>query len=180
MEKYICYIDESGCANMSDKAIHNNRFLCLCGIIMNFDYAKETTATKFKLFKEIYSIENQILHLSEIKRFENGFAFLKGNDKLLTQFYFDLAKLLESLDFKIISIVIDKLYLKEKYINPVPPYHYALTLMLENFISFLQNERRIRKESNLIGKVSVESRNSATLDLELEKHFKDIHKNGNR
>jgi hypothetical protein len=165
--KYTIYVDESGDANL-----RSGRWLCLCGIILEDDYARSNVVYQFDEFKKKYSIEDAVLHLEDIKRSQKKFSFLKDNE-LKTQFYIDLTDLISIIDFKIIGIVIDKSYLIQKYSYPDPPYHYALKMLIEDFVAFLSNK-------DATGKVCVEARNAANLDGPLEKYFKNIYENGTR
>jgi hypothetical protein len=166
-DKYTIYVDESGDANLN-----SGRWLCLCGVILENNYARSNVVYQFDEFKKKYSIEDAVLHLEDIKRNQKKFSFLKDNE-LKTQFYVDLTDLLSIIDFKIIGIVIDKTYLIQKYTYPHPPYHYALKMLIEAFVAFLNNK-------NATGKVCVEARNAANLDGPLEKYFKNIYENGTK
>ncbi len=165
--KYTIYIDESGDANFN-----SDRWLCLCGVILEDDYARTNVVYQFDEFKKKYSIENAVLHLEDIKRCKKRFSFLQDY-QLGTKFYLDLFDLLGAIDFQIIGIVIDKEYLKKKYFKPDHPYYYALKMLVESFVGFLNYE-------DGIGKVCVEARNAANLDLPLESYFKEIYNNGTR
>ncbi len=162
--KYNLYIDESG-----DADLYSGRWLCLCGIVLEDEYATNNMPCQFDKFKQKYNIENTVLHLEDIKRNRKNFGFLSKSDNR-TFFYNDLALLLKNLTFDIIAVVIDKSYHRKKYITPHDPYHYALKIIVENFSSYLY-------QKSGLGKVYAESRNG-TLDLLLSDYFSQIYDNG--
>ena len=165
-KKYNLYLDESG-----DSSFKSTRFLSLCGVLIEEKY-NGYIENIFQEFKHVYNIENKILHLSDIRGNNKHYSFLK-DDKIKTSFLLDLSDLLNKIDFKIISIVIDKEFLRLKYNNPVDPYHYSLTMLIEILVPFLIGV-------NGMCKISAESRNGANLDIPLEDHFKQIFDNGTR
>lgn len=57
--KYTIYVDESGDANLKK----GGRWLCLCGVILEDDYARSNVVYQFDEFKKKYSIEDAVLHL---------------------------------------------------------------------------------------------------------------------
>jgi hypothetical protein len=85
----------------------------------------------------------------------------------------DLQEVIMKIDFKIIAVVVDKEFLLQKYSNPVEPYHYSLTMLIEMLVPYLSSV-------NGICKVSAESRNGSNLDIPLECHFQNIFNNGTK
>ena len=54
----------------------------------------------------------------------------------------DLLNIIKSTDFLIISVVIDKLRLKQSYPDPFHPYHIALGFMLQRYCGYLNHINR--------------------------------------
>jgi len=102
------------------------------------------------------------------------FNFLQNNPEIKTSFYNDLSTLLSSVNFHIIGIVVDKVFLKQKYGTFAnEPYHYAIKMLVEKFYNYL-------RKYNGVGRVCVEARNNGALDTPLDDYFKFIYHNGTR
>lgn len=77
------------------------------------------------------------LHLTDIMSAKNGFSRLKNVD-VRTQFDKELIELLSTVEYEIITVVIDKNAHQDKYVTPEHPYHYSLACMLERYVKFLK------------------------------------------
>lgn len=137
MSKYRIYIDEVGNNDLASSENPNHRYLSLTGVIFELDYIKKIVQPKL----EDPAIE---------KRFNSDFLTLITN-----------------LDFKIISVLIDKFEHNLKYNTwKYDPYHYCMEIIVERYFFFLE-------KINSVGDVMIESRGGKE-DMRLKKSFRNI------
>jgi hypothetical protein len=172
--KYRIYIDETGNPDLksSDNPLH--RYLGLTGIILDLDESKFVLTKKLDEIKENYfSIEYDepiILHRKEIINKKPPFAVLR-DPAIEKGFNFDLLRILETVNFKVITVVIDKLEHRHKYSSwKYDPYHYCLAVLIERFILFLES-------INCKGDAMAESRGGKE-DRRLKKSFQRLYVDG--
>lgn len=139
--KYRIYIDEVGNPDLESSDNPNHRFLSLTGVIMELGYVEKTVHPQMEELKcrhfPHHPDEPIILHRSEILKAQNSFRVLKDPERRL-KFDEDLMTLLNSWDYTLISVCIDKKKHKETYTTwRYDPYHYCLAVMLERFVFFL-------------------------------------------
>lgn len=145
---YFMAIDESGTSELKsvERMINNSdqnnidKWFILTGVIFNKD-AMEFLPQKISEFKEKYWScgeycgKRVVLHSKEMRHRENAFSMKCIPD--YDSFIEDLCELLESLPFKLVSIVVDKykhvLMNKERGTKPYGVYEYALALLLERY-----------------------------------------------
>lgn len=174
MSIYRIYIDETGNHDMNHVQELNQRFLALTGVIIetnnNMDVIQpDLDNLKRKYFKIDPDID-VILHRKEIINHCPPFNSLK-DEKIRNRFNKDILDLLRKWDFHVITVVIDKLAHREKYIVwQYQPYHYCLAVMLERYVLFLHYR-------NNKGDVMVESRGGKE-DLKLKSSFSGLYESG--
>lgn len=175
--KYRIYIDEVGNNDLSFSDDFNHRFLSLTGIIFNIEYMKNKAAPiieklKYSFFPTHHPDEPIILHRKEIINFKHPFHILK-NDEIRNKFNNILLKIIDKLEYSIISVIIDKKAHNEKYkVWKYDPYHYCMEVIIERHIFFLERE-------NSYGDILVESRGGKE-DIRLKKSFSKIYQNGSQ
>jgi len=170
MNKYRIYIDEVGNSDLKSSDDPNHRYLSLTGVIFDLEYVKnilnpEVENLKRKYF-DAHPDEAIILHRKEILNKRFPFQNLKV-EKIEKEFNTELLELFRKWDYKIITVVIDKLEHNSKYQTwKYDPYHYCMEIMVERFYYFLRT-----KHSK--GDVMIESR-GGNEDKRLKTSFRRI------
>lgn len=172
--EYIIYADESGDHSLSSIDSQHPIFALAFCIFKKSDYTN-IVLPRINQFKfNFWGHDLIILHNREIRRPEKEFGFLKFSENLRDKFFTGLNQLIEELPFAIISTVIDKRLLKEKYDKPHSPYETALKFCLERSYSFLEENGSSQHITNVI----VEQRGLKE-DKELQLAFSRIVDNEN-
>ena len=170
---YIVFVDESGDHSLlSIDADYPVFVLCFC-IFHKEHYAEQVVPEIKKLKLNTFGHDLVILHESDIRRKRGIFSQL--NKERRESFLNSLTGLIESFDFTLIAVVIDKYKHQEKYSRPEHPYHLALQFGLERLYSFL----RIKEELDNPIHVICEARGKRE-DNELELAFRRICGGSNR
>ncbi len=135
--KYRIYIDEVGNPDLESSDNPNHRFLSLTGVILSLDHVEsvvhpQMTALKAKYFHS-HPDEPVIFHRKEMVNCKPPFENLRAT-KTREQFDRELLLLLESWEYTVISVCLDK---KKHAAWPYDPYHYCLAVLLERFVFFL-------------------------------------------
>lgn len=139
--KYRIYIDEVGNPDLESSDNPNHRFLSLTGIILELYYVKtvlhpQMEALKTKYF-DYHPDEPIVLHRKEIVNAQSPFQNLK-DPHIRSQFDVELLGLLQSWQYVVISVCLDKKKHKETYTTwRYDPYHYCLEMLLERYVLFL-------------------------------------------
>ncbi|MCC7477210.1 DUF3800 domain-containing protein [bacterium] len=172
------YIDEVGHANYSCNLQHpQNKYFSLTGVVTRLDYVQSTIAPdieslKQNFFNPPHHPDNPvILHRKEIKGKLYPFKSLL-DPGICTAFDSQLLALLAKWEFKVYTVTVNKEALFKAYSKPFDPYHYALHVMIERFVYFLNQNRSI-------GDVMVESRNGP-LDRILRQEYARVWQKGTR
>lgn len=166
--KYNLYIDENGNSDMSSSG--NNRFLSLTGFIIDDDCDRKELKEKCSLFKKTYKIENLVLHRADIVNKTKGFEFLQDHN-ISNSFNEELLQLLNDINFKVITCVIDKEeHLKTYEVWHYHPYHYCLTNIIERYCLFC-------KKNSSTGTVMIESQGKKE-DKALSDAYRNIYQKG--
>lgn len=174
MSKYRIYIDEVGNNDLGSSSDPNHRYLNLTGIIFELDYVKNTVQKEMEELKKKYfdphPDEPIIFHRKELVNKKYPFENLKDPEKEAA-FNKDFLELLQNLDYKIISVLIDKLEHTQKYSTwKYDPYHYCMEVLVERFYFFLRG-------LNSVGDLMIESRGGKE-DMRLKKSFRKIMESG--
>ncbi len=158
MKNYFLFLDESGHHGL--KTIRQEfPILLLSGILIEENYYTNTVIPVVNKFKEKYfTNKNVILHSRDIRKWQKDFQVL-GDIKLRHNFYNDLDKILQDLNFKVIASAILKDELIKQY-GPRAnnPYDLSLTFILERAVFYTDQinckkinviaEARGKKEDN--------------------------------
>jgi hypothetical protein len=139
------YVDECGNPDLesSDNPIH--RFLSLTGVIIDLDYVSGTLYGQIESLKSKYfgshPDEPIILHRKEIVNAKYPFEVLRDK-KTRKQFDTELLAFLETWDYTVVTVCLDKQTHKETYkVWRYEPYHYCLALLLERYAIFLEQRQ---------------------------------------
>lgn len=141
--KYRMYVDEVGNADLGASRDPNHRYLSLSGVILELEHVATQAAPRLEELKRRYFAshpdEPVILHRKEMMNQRWPFHDLR-DPELRRRFDEELLQLLEALDFRVITVVIDKLEHMQRYTTwRFDPYHYCLTVLLERYVLFLRS-----------------------------------------
>ncbi len=162
---YLVFVDESGDHGLVNIDSYYPVFVLLFVIVNKRDYV-DSLCPALQRFKHKYWGHDEIvLHERDIRKPSGMFAFLKQQE-VREQFHNDLNQLMRSLPITLVSILIDKIELRKRYVNPDSPYHLAMTLGLERVFKELEQ----RDETQFQTPVIVESRGKNE-DKDLENAF---------
>lgn len=133
----------------------NHRFLSLTGVMLELGYVEsfvhpQMEALKAKFFRS-HPDEPVIFHRKEMLQAKHPFEILKDHG-VREKFNHELLILMDSWEYEVISVCLDKKKHKETYTTwRYDPYHYCLAVLLERFVFFLNHK-------NSQGDVMAESR----------------------
>lgn len=172
--RYRLYIDETGTQTL--KKAHEDRFLCLLGVIM-LQQTHDTTFTQsFRQLKaDIFGHSKDspvILHRREMVRGKPPFQALREDPFLAMEFERRWLDLINTAPFLVIGGAIDKKAHKDKYVVwQHDPYHYCLEILVERFVKWLTRH-------GFVGDVVIEARGKFA-DKRLKKAYHRLYHNGN-
>ena len=172
--KFRFYVDEVGNSDLGASQEPNHRYLSLTGIIFELGYVDTTVFPAIEGLKRKYfgshPDEPIVLHRKELVNKKPPFDSLQVRE-VEQAFNRDLLNLLRSLDYVVITTVIDKLEHQQRYrVWRFDPYHYCLTTLVERYVLWL-------KRYNSVGDVMAESRGGKE-DLRLKDSFARVYKLG--
>lgn len=141
---------------------------------MRLDYVRDVFQPRLEEMKKAYFQSHPddpiILHRSELVRAKPPFSALE-NEHVRNEFNRELLKFIQSTEFTVIAVIIDKLEHNEGYVTwRYDPYHYCQEILIERYRLFLNIQRAV-------GDVMIESRGGKE-DMRLKKSFKSIMING--
>lgn len=171
---YRLYIDEVGNHDLKSADNPNERFLSLTGVFLESSYISQILTKEMESLKHEFFTrdpdEPVIFHRKELINHKYPFDVLRNED-LRERFDTRLLAALERWEYKVITVVIDKMAHRERYMTwHYHPYHYCLAVLLERFILFLHYE-------NAKGDVMVESRGGKE-DMKLKESFHKLYESG--
>ncbi|WP_084594148.1 DUF3800 domain-containing protein [Arhodomonas aquaeolei] len=165
---FIVYVDESGDHGLASVDPHYPVFV-LAFCIFNKRHYSETVVEKVQKFKfKHFGHDLAILHEHDIRK-ERGEFSIFSNREHKNQFLGELTDIVESSNFVLVSCVIEKKRLRERYEYPANPYHLALAFGLERIYRFLKE----KNQHNKITHVVLERRGQRE-DDELELEFRRV------
>jgi len=116
--KYRIYIDEVGNPDLESSANPNHRFLSLTGVILELGYVESVVHPQMETLKarffRSHPDEPVIFHRKEMVNARPPFEGLR-DDKIQKKFDQELLDLLDSWEYTIISVCLDKKRHKETY-----------------------------------------------------------------
>ncbi|MBX5445545.1 MAG: DUF3800 domain-containing protein [Sphaerobacter sp.] len=161
------YIDEVGNSGLGTSRNPDHRYLSLTGIIIRLDHVSDWLFPQLESLKQSYfdshPDEPIILHRKDIVNHRGPFATLR-DPRVEQAFGQDIISLIDQCEFTAMTVVIDKREHLERYqVWRFDPYHYSLTILLERYVRWLQEQRAV-------GDVMAESRGKRE-DLRLKGAF---------
>lgn len=141
--KHRLFTDEVGNSDIGSSDDPNHRYLSLTGAIIASEYHSTVVSPALEELKrtcfDSHPDKPIILHRKELMNKNYPFESLR-NPITAISFDNDLLSLLRSLDYAVITVVIDKQEHKRRYQKWLfDPYHYCLTAMVERYVLWLQN-----------------------------------------
>jgi hypothetical protein len=175
--KYRLYIDEVGNPGLNARLQHpNERYLSLTGVIIELRHVDSVVAPRIEELKRRYFKthvdEPLIFHRKELVN--RRYPFHELNDPVTERaFNQDLLGLLRTLDYTVITVVIDKHEHLQRYkVWHYDPYHYCQEVLLERYVLLLEKREAV-------GDVMAESRGGRE-DRRLKESFSRIWSEGTR
>lgn len=139
------YVDENGNYNLhEDLDQDSNRFLCLTGVVMRLETHDVLTEQLDDLKLKFFGDKSIALHRREIISAKPPFSSLKDpitRDEFNTQ----LLSIMKDLKYGVISIVIDKKTLVDRYgiLRAHDPYALGLEYLMQRYQYWMQDSQRI-------------------------------------
>lgn len=171
--RYRLYVDESGDHAFKKLEELSHRYLALLGLWVRQkdDYvALHDELEKFR--RGVFGPRPDdpvILHRKDIVNKRGNFYVLQDGAKEKA-FNEGLLRLVQTANFRMVCIVIDKQQHQDKYSSPMHPYHYCMTAMLQRYCGWLNYK-------NVVGDVMAEARGKSE-DRQLENAYSNIYKSG--
>lgn len=140
---YIVFVDESGDHELS-KIDEQFPVFCLAFcVIKKSDYIETIGPALQKLKIDFWGHDHVILHEHDIRKEKGPFSLLRTNPELRQSFYDRLNAIMENSTYHIISTVIDKRKLIQKYPTPYNPYEIAVKFCMEDLQLFLKAKKEL-------------------------------------
>jgi hypothetical protein len=169
------YFDEVGNGDLKASANDDNvRYLSLTGVItLRSIHDKKIQPALDGLKAKFFGPAPErpvILHRRELINRLGPFSVL-NDDQIRSEFDKELLDLIDSLQYRVITVTIDKrAHLNQYAVWNFDPYHYCMTCMIERYVNLLE-------EANLTGDVMGEAR-TKKVDKKLKASFLRLHDEG--
>ncbi|HEV2147104.1 MAG TPA: DUF3800 domain-containing protein [Longimicrobiaceae bacterium] len=143
--KYRVYIDETGNSDMKSSGNPNHRYLSLTGVVLDLTHTAavvhpQMEALKSSFFEAHHPDEPVIFHRKEIVNRKHPFECLE-DEQVRGAFDAAVLECFRRWEYTLISVCLDKQRYLEKYRQwRYDPYHYCLSVLLEHFVPFLEDE----------------------------------------
>jgi hypothetical protein len=172
-DRFRLYLDESGdhVFRATEEIAH--RFLGLLGCwfqnVAYLQFHEEMEAFKKRFFHH-HPDNPVILHREDIINRRKAFKILQDEQKR-AEFDAELLNLIQTADFRVVSVVIDKAALRASFGESAGhPYHIGLGFVLQRFAGYLNHINRV-------GDVMAESRGGREDDL-LQDSYTRVYEHG--
>lgn len=172
--KFRMYVDEVGNPDMGNAENPNHRFLSLTGVILSLQNVELVLHPEFEKIKKKYFGHHPddpvVFHRKELVNRKHPFEALRDIN-VRKSFDAELLRILEKVDYRVITVVIDKKEHCLRYKTWLyDPYHYCMKILLERYVLFLER-------NNINGDVMAESRGGRE-DMRLKKSFRKVIEEG--
>ena len=138
------YVDENGNYNLREDLSNNsNRFLCLTGIVMRIETHDTLSHQLDELKCKYFGTKDIVLHRREIISAKPPFEVLK-DDEVRAKYNEDILRIIAETRYGVISVVIDKKALVDKYslLRAQDPYALALEYLMQRYQYWMQDYSR--------------------------------------
>ncbi len=144
--RYRLYLDESGDHVFRELATPAHRFLCLLGCwFRNPDYIQFHEALESLKSRHFHHHPDNpvILHREDIINARKAFKILQEDEKR-AEFDAELLELIESANFCLVAVLIDKASLFAAHgLAAAHPYHLGLGFLLQRYAGYLNHINRV-------------------------------------
>jgi hypothetical protein len=137
---YIVYVDESGDHSLESIDTEYPLFVLSFCIFHKQIYSNIITPALRNLKFSTFGHDMTVLHENDIRKKMGDFSSLNKESREL--FMKALSELIAAVEFTLIAVVIDKLSLKESYLDPRNPYHLAMGFGLEMLYLYMQKNNQ--------------------------------------
>lgn len=161
---YIVFVDESGDHSLESIDPEYPLFVLSFCIFHKQIYSNIITPALRNLKFATFGHDMTVLHENDIRKKMGDFRLLSKESREL--FMNALADLIANVEFTLVAVVIDKLILKESYLDPRNHYHLAMGFGLEQLYSYMQKHQ----QDNHLTHIVFEARGKKE-DAELELEF---------
>lgn len=165
---YRLYVDEVGTDGLTHLDKDKHRYLSLTGIAMRVNHARDVLEVDLNRIKaDIFDHDPDsplVFHRKEILGYKGVYQCLRNKD-IQDKFNNAILQLFNTVDYTIITALIDKKWMLNQYFYPNNPYHYLMEILVEKYAQFL-------KRQNDIGDIMPEGRSGK--DKFLQSVFKKI------
>jgi len=163
------YVDENGNYSLRENLTNpSNRFLCLTGVIMRLSTHDKLEQQLGELKLRYFGSKKIVLHRREIVSGKPPFEVLR-NEGTRDYFNADMLKLFSDLEYRVISVLIDKKAHVDKYkLRAQDPYALALEYLMQRYQYWLQDYAK--KFKPIFGDILAESRGGREDRITKETH----------
>lgn len=152
------FVDENGNYNLREELTnHNNRFLCLTGVVMQMTSHNNLEQQLNDIKLSYFGTRDIILHRREIVSGKAPFEALQDT-AIRDKFNMDLLRVITEHSYGVVSIVIDKKALVDKYslLKAHDPYAVALEFLMQRYQYWMQEYSK--QHGQVFGDIMAESR----------------------
>lgn len=161
---YIVYVDESGDHSLESIDPNYPIFVLAFCIFNKHEYISSVSSSIKKFKFNYFGHDMVLLHEYDIRKAKKEFVMLVDEEIRYT-FMDNLNQLISDAPFTVISMVIEKKSLKDKYVDPASPYHLALGFGLERIYTFLKEKQQAQLRTHIVFECRGKKEDN---DLELE------------
>lgn len=134
---YIVFADESGSPVLEDPDPTFPIFALACVLVEKRTYTDFVVPSLQRLKFDFVGHDQLILHERDVRRQQNGFAFLQVDAALREAFLERVNQVVVLADVTLAAAVIDKVKHAQKYSDPWSPYDVALHFCMETLLGRL-------------------------------------------
>lgn len=145
---YIVYIDESGDHGMNRIDPGYPIFVLACCIFKKNAYINRLVPALHGFKFRHFGHDGIILHEREIRKDEGAFSILRSPERK-ERFIEELTEIIAGVPFTVITAIIDKHRLRDRYGDVQHPYHLSLKFCLERLYYFLKAEGQLGRPTHL-------------------------------
>jgi len=145
---YIVYVDESGDHSLESINREYPLFVLSFCVFRKEVYVDTITPAVRKLKFDIFGHDMVILHEHDIRKKAGAFSKLSKEPR--EAFMTALTDIMDSADFTLIAVVINKLNLTANYVTPAHPYHLAMEFGLERLYRFMKGKGQDERLTYLV------------------------------
>ena len=170
-DTYRLYIDETGTPSPPNAGSIAQKYFFLLGTIISRSHLEQFILPNWDNLRNLLTVDPDyptIVHLPKLRKGKHRLKLL-DDPNLNSKFEQQLIDFLENAEISICCILLNKEAVSNQYHKPYDSYHYALKLLLERYVLYLE-------KCSGTGDVIAEARGkkeNALVKLEFEKIYRD-------